>query len=252
MSKHLFYRKKGAGAPIILLHPVGLDHSFWGDLEGKIAEHRTVISVDLRGHGRSDSTDPNRGLGAFVEDIRELLDHLAIESVGVLGLSFGGMISQEFVLRYPQRTSLLIIGACGGRIAPEMREAVRRRGKVDEETGMASVVDTTLQRWFTPSFMGSPEVARVRERLLADDAAGWAAGWNAISQFDALDRLGTIGIPTLAIAGERDAGTPVAATKAVADAIPGAEFAVLQGAPHMMQIECADRFADRVLDFLRG
>jgi 3-oxoadipate enol-lactonase len=44
----------------------------------------------------------------------------------------------------------------------------------------------------------------------------------------------------------------VAATKAIADAIPGAEFALLPGAPHMMQIECAEAFTGRVMAFLRG
>lgn len=125
------------------------------------------------------------------------------------------------------------------------------RGNVDPATGMASVVDATMQRWFTPEYMSAEPAQRVRARLLADDPAGWAAGWNAISGFDALDRLGAVTAPTLVIAGELDAGAPVATTRMIADAIPGSQFEVMSGAPHMMQIECAERFTDRVMAFLR-
>ncbi len=63
-------------------------------------------------------------------------------------------------------------------------------------------------------------------------------------------RLGGLRIPALAVAGEHDAGTAVPATRAIAEAIAGAEFALLDGAPHMMQIECAERFTALVLAYL--
>ena len=59
-------------------------------------------------------------------------------------------------------------------------------------------------------------------------------------------------VPTLVMAGELDAGTPVAATRAIADAIEGSQFTLFPGAPHMMQIEGAEGFTDRVTAFLRG
>jgi 3-oxoadipate enol-lactonase len=252
MPAKLFRTIEGRGPALVLLHPVGLDHSFWGELAPRAAETRTVVAVDLCGHGRSDAALPGRGIGAYADDVIGLLDELGLASANLLGLSFGGMIAQEVALRVPQRISTLVIGACAGRIAPEAREAVRERGRTDPETGMASVVETTMARWFTPQFVDTPAVARVRERLHADDPQGWAAGWDAISGFDAQDRLGKLAARTLVVAGEFDAGTPVAATKAMADAIPNAEFTMLAGAPHMMQIECADRFTGKVLAFLQN
>ncbi|MFA6265123.1 MAG: alpha/beta fold hydrolase [Pseudolabrys sp.] len=251
MRNQLVYSVQGKGPPLVLLHPVGIDCTFWGPLVERASGLHTVISVDLMGHGASPPAPPERGITAYAADVAALLDELGFADAALLGLSFGGMIAQEFAVDRPKRLSALIVGACGPRIPAEAREAVRARGKVDPAKGMASVVDQTMQRWFTPAFMNAEPAQRVRARLLADDTAGWAAGWNAISGFDAFDRLGSIAVPTLVVAGERDAGTPVAATKAIADAIPGAEFALLPGAPHMMQIECADRFADRVMAFLR-
>jgi 3-oxoadipate enol-lactonase len=252
MRARLFHKIEGTGPAIVLLHPVGLDHSFWGEFASKAAETHMVVAVDLCGHGQSDPAKPGRGIGAYADDVIGLLDELGLSSTSLLGLSFGGMIAQEVALRNPARISTLVVGACAGRIPPEAREAVRGRGQTDPETGMASVVDTTVARWFTLAFIDTPAVTRVRERLLVNDPQGWAAGWDAIAGFDAQERLGTLMARTLVIAGELDAGTPVAATKAMADAIPGAEFTMLAGAPHMMQIECADRFAERTLAFLQG
>jgi 3-oxoadipate enol-lactonase len=251
MRRQLFHKVQGQGVPLVLLHPVGLDHSFWGPLVDRASSLHTVISVDLMGHGASPAAEPERGIRAYADDVSALLDHLGFAKAAMLGLSFGGMITQEFALAYPARVSALVVGACGPRIPAEARDAVRARGNVDPTKGMASVVDQTMQRWFTPAFINSEPAQRVRARLLTDDPAGWAAGWNAIAGFDALDRLGSIAAPALVIAGELDAGAAVATTRTIADAIPGAQFDVLSGAPHMMQIENADRFTDRVMAFLR-
>lgn len=252
MRKQLFHRIQGQRSPLVLLHPVGLDHSFWGPLVEQAASLHTVVSVDLMGHGASPAASPGRGIAAYAADVAALLDDLGFARAGVLGLSFGGMITQEFALGFPERLSFMIVGACGPRIPPEVREAVRARGVTDPATGMAGIVDATLQRWFTAPFLGTEPTRRVEARLLANDPIGWAAGWNAISGFDALDRLGTIKAPALVIAAEHDAGTPVAAIRTIADTIPGAEFALLPGAPHMMQIEYAEAFTARVMAFLRA
>lgn len=251
MRQRLSYRMKGQGSALVLLHPVGLDGSFWGRLVDEASALHTVISVDLMGHGASPRAPSGRTIGTYAEDVAALLDELGMARVSLLGLSFGGMITQEFAIAYPARVSSLIVGACGSRIPPEAREAVRARGDVDPVKGMASVTDQTMQRWFTPDYLKSEPAQRVRERLLTDDPSGWAAGWHAISGFDALSRLPTITAPALVIAGEVDAGTPVAATKLIADAIAGSQFAVLSGAPHMMQIEVAERFCGQVMGFLR-
>jgi 3-oxoadipate enol-lactonase len=251
MRQQLFHRQQGQGSPLVLLHPVGIDHTFWGPLVDAASSLHTVISVDLMGHGSSPPAPAGRAIGAYAADVAALLDALGMPRASLLGLSFGGMIAQEFTLAYPARVASLVVGACGPRIPPEARDAVRARGNVDPATGMASVVDQTMQRWFTPAYMNAEPAQRVRARLLADDPAGWAAGWNAIADFDALDRLGSVRAPTLVVAGENDAGAAVATTKMIADAIPGSRFTVLSGAPHMMQIECADRFTESVIAFLR-
>lgn len=187
---------------------------------------------------------------AYVEAVKQTFDALAIEEATLLGLSFGGMIAQELAIRFPNRVNRLIACACGARIPAEAREAVAARGQAALDGGMSAVVDLTLQRWFTSPFMGDPAVAKVRARLLEDDPQQWNAGWRVIATHDALDRLPRLAIPTLVVAGEVDLGTPVPAARAIAEAVPGARLVVVPGAPHMLQIECAETFVGHVAAFL--
>ncbi|WP_137178574.1 alpha/beta fold hydrolase [Roseomonas sp. AR75] len=111
---------------------------------------------------------------------------------------------------------------------------------------MAAIVEPTIERWLTAPFRADRAVARLRERLLSDDAADWSAGWRAIAGMSLTPHLGAVRAPTLVLAGERDvATTPAMADATVARAIPGARFAVRPGAPHMMQIETDAAFTLR-------
>ena len=208
-----------------------------------------MLAFDLPGHGRSPAA-PDATMTAYVEAVERTLDALGIENAAVLGLSFGGMIAQELAIRFPARVSRLIACACGARVPREAREAVEARGRAALEGGMSAVVDATLQRWFTSSFMGDPAVDKVRDRLVSDDPEQWNSGWRVIATHDTLSRLPNLDIPTLVVVGEFDLGAPVPAARAIADAVSGARLVVLLGAPHMLQIECVDAFVGHVEAFL--
>jgi 3-oxoadipate enol-lactonase len=249
-SSKLHYIERGQGSPLVLLHPIGLDHSFWSGLIERRAERHRVIAFDLPGHGRSPPVAGESTMAGYAAMIDGAFGELDIRQASVLGVSFGGMIAQELAIRHPDRVGRLVACACGARIPAEARDAIRARGKAALDGGMAAVVETTLQRWFTPGFMTDAAVTRVRERLLSDDPGQWNLSWHAIAGHDALDRLPSLRIPTMVLVGDSDLGTPVPAARAIADAVPGSRFVVAPGAPHMVQIECADRFAALVTDFL--
>lgn len=241
---------RGDGPLLLLLHPVGLDGSFWGQLPEKLAASHRVVAVDLPGHGRSpDVARPGR-MDSHVDEIARLIGMLGGGPATLLGVSFGGMISQHVALAHPDLVDGLVLCACPGEIPHGAREAILQRGRDAEAGGMDAVLGTTIERWFTPGFVAAAEVEPVRRRLSANDPSNWAAAWEAVSGHDALLRLGQIDVPALVIAGDSDAATPLEAKRALAAAIPGARLDVLAGAPHMMQIETAELFGAAVGAFL--
>lgn len=246
----LNFHETGAGPPLLLLHPVGLDNSFWDSVAGPLAKRRRVVAVDTAGHGAS--TDAGRP-GRMTDRVKDLIQLILDRNLGpvtLLGVSFGGMIAQNVALARPDLVSGLILAGCPGRMPAEARSVILKRGADAEAGGMASVVPTTLERWFTQPFMSTEAVEKVRQRLLADKPSNWAAAWEAVAEHDALPRLGSLDMPALVIAGENDLATPLDAKRALAAALRRSRLAVLEGAPHMMQIEQPGPFLAAVEDFL--
>jgi 3-oxoadipate enol-lactonase len=246
-------RMAGDGPPVVLLHPVGLDGGFWGGLPGALASTRRVLSLDLAGHGASPPVSRPRSIEAYADDVAAAIRAADAGPAAVLGLSFGGMVAQMLALRHPALVSALVACGCGGDFPDAVRPILRERGLAAERGGMEAVADGTIERWFTEPFHADPAVAAVRARLMADEVAGWSAGWHAIADLSTTPHLGRVGVPTLVLAGEKDvATTPAMAEATVARAIPGARFSVLPGAPHMMQIEAEAAFVAEVSRFLLG
>jgi 3-oxoadipate enol-lactonase len=160
-------------------------------------------------------------------------------------------VAQAFALRYPQAVHALVICACTSTQTLETRNIARARGDDARRDGMAVVLEATLDRWFTPAFRAAGKDQPARRRLLTDDVEGWAQAWYAMGDIHTLPRLPSIRCPTLCIAGELDKSSPPPVVEEIANAIPGARFAIIPGAPHMLFLEQPGQTARLVRDFLQ-
>jgi 3-oxoadipate enol-lactonase len=248
----LHYELAGQGPPVLLLHPAGLDLSWWQPQVEALRPEFRVLQLDLRGHGESEAASPPYTILDFANDAHAFLQALEIRTAHVIGLSLGGMVAQELVLTHPTdvRSRILTNTLCT--LPAEARQSMRARGETAKQGGMAAVIEPTVERWFTSGFFGSPLVKRCRERLLANDVGAWAATWNAIAGMDTRPRLGEIHVPTLVTTGDADVSTPVSVAQVIADHIEGAVLRVMPGAPHMAPYERPDLFNPLMLEFLHS
>lgn len=222
---------------MLLLHPVGLDLTFFDDLAASLRHAFTILRVDANGHGGTRATHGPATLEAYADDIHQTLAALGWLPTAVVGFSFGGMLAQTLAIKYPDDVRSLVVAACASTFAPEARAPIEERGRMAAADGMAAVVDLTITRWFSDSFQRSKAVDRVRARLLNDEPAAWARAWKAIAAVDTAPRLGEIRVPTLCLAGGADRSAPPPVVEAIARKIAGAEFETIPGAAHMMFIE---------------
>lgn len=105
----LYYKEKGQGEPLILLHGNGENHEYFRNQIEYFSKSYRVIALDTRGHGKSPRGKAPFTIRQFAEDLREFMDEKKIEKAILLGFSDGGNIALIFALRYPQRVSRLIL-----------------------------------------------------------------------------------------------------------------------------------------------
>jgi 3-oxoadipate enol-lactonase len=109
------YWSRGAEDParptVVFLHGAGLDHRMWATQIGPFSRRYRVVTLDLRGHGRSRPAT-EYSFRSLVDDVFALLDRLSAETAVLVGLSMGGNVAQEVVFQDPARVSALICIDC--------------------------------------------------------------------------------------------------------------------------------------------
>ena len=228
----------------------GLDGSTWDEVAARFEPRFTTVLVDLPGHGRSPRLADGAKIPEYADAVKGALDDLGLTRPIVVGGSFGGMIALTLALNNPESVKGLIISACPHSTPAADRGLVAKRGEDGFAGGMASVVEATLTRWFTPGFRDSAIVQDYRLRLLADNVAGWKAGWYAISTYDVRARLAELKVPVLCVAGRDDASVPLPVMQDMAAEIPGARIMIIEKGPHMLHIEQPDAFSNSIAGFL--
>jgi 3-oxoadipate enol-lactonase len=242
----------GTGDAVLLAHAIGCDHRMWDDLAARLAKKFRVIALDARGHGKSPVAHRPYKLEILADDARAVLDKLGIAKAHWVGLSMGGMVGQAFALRHPARLLKLVIANSTASYGAEGRAMWQARVKLVQQGGLAAIRDMVAARYFSDGFRAAqPErVAAVMDRFMETPAEGYLGCCDAIANLDYADDLIRIKAKTLVIAGEADAGTPLAMSAAIAAKIPGARLAVIPGAAHLSAAEKPEEFADLVEQFL--
>lgn len=227
--------------PLVLLHALALDRRMWGRVLDLLPADRRVIVPDLRCHARAADAPPPATLHDHADDLAALLDRLEVPTAQVAGLSLGGAVAQTFALDHPARVARLDLLAT----VADPNEAFEGRARSGEADGMAAQIAPTLARWFTPETLAeNPWAVRyARDRIARMAPADWAATLRALATVDTRARLPEITVPTRVVAGGADQSTPADGVRTIADDIPGAEYSVVPGAPHMIALQMPDELA---------
>ena len=243
--------KKGAQV-VVLSHSLNSSLLMWNPQMDALNPYFQVLRYDIRGHGASDPPSGAYTLELLGEDVIKLLDALGMDRVHFVGLSLGGMIGQCLALNDPHRLKSLALCDTAAVVPAEAQPLWQERMGQARKKGMEALVDQTMERWFTPSFLkkNSKMVALIREQLLATPISGYIGCAEAIRKLNYLDRLSEIKIPTLVMVGEDDPGTPVSTSEAIHECISNSKLVILPSARHLSNVEQADAFNAALLKFL--
>ncbi|MEO7056584.1 MAG: alpha/beta fold hydrolase [Caldimonas sp.] len=245
---------QGEGPPVVLSHALGLDLHMWDEFAARLAASHTVLRYDHRGHGGSATPPGPYTMDDLVDDGARLIREWGRGPVAWVGLSMGGMVGQGLAVRHPELLRGAVLANTTARYPDTAASTWAARIAAVEQDGMSAVAEAVVERYLNADFRAShPQAAaKLRDRLLRTDPRGYVAASHAVAAVDWLDRLAAVKVPTLVIAGGRDAGATPAMAEAIATRIAGAELEVFAGASHLSVAEMPDAFAERVERFLQS
>lgn len=238
-----------ANPTVVLSNSLGTNLDLWEPQVGALAERFHVVRYDSRGHGLSSSPAGPYTMSELAGDVVALLDHLEVPRAHVVGISIGGLTGQYLAVEHPERVERLVVANTAAKIGEP--QAWLDRAALVESSGLGAIADGVVEKWLTPRHAAEhPELAaRLRAMLLATDDAGYAATCHVLAETDLRERIGRITAPTLVIGASGDLPTPPAATRAVAEGVPGATYVEVDAA-HISNLEATAEVTAAVLDFL--
>ncbi|GAA1886798.1 3-oxoadipate enol-lactonase [Actinomadura bangladeshensis] len=231
----LQYRLDGPeDAPVVVLGPsLGTSMDLWLPQLPALTRHWRVLRYDLPGHGGAPAPDGPVTVDDLAGGVTALLDGAGAERAAYAGVSLGGAVGTALALRDPGRVASLILCCTSPRFGDP--GPWRDRAALVRREGVGPVADSAAGRWFTPAFTRAETYTAM---LRATDPEGYAACCDALAEFDATGRLGEITAPTLVIAGAQDGPTPPHGhADRLAEGVPGARLAVIEGAGHLANAE---------------
>lgn len=263
----------GSGVPLLLLHG-GPGGSSLGSVQtlAHVPDDRPVYLYDQLGSGRSDRPH-DTGLWTverFVDELAQVRAALGLDRVHLLGHSWGSMLATSYLLTRPEGVASVVLSSpCldARRWArdqltwlAQMPDDVQRtitRAEADGSTDSAAYQDATLQFYRRHLCRLDPWPSYVEEGVADINHEVYGHMWGAseftvsgtLQDFDVTGRLAELSLPALLVCGEYDEARPETVHEQAA-LLPGAQFAVIDGASHMTNVEQPDAYWRTVREFL--
>ncbi|MFI5430137.1 alpha/beta fold hydrolase [Aeromicrobium sp. UC242_57] len=263
----LSYVDSGSGRAVLFIHGILGSQRQWEHLVDVMDDDHRVVMPDLFGHGKSAKPFGDYSLSAHAAAMRDLLDHLGIERVTVVGHSLGGGIAMQFFYLFPERVERLVLVSSGG-LGREVN-FVLRSATLPGAAQVLSVVASApvLSRvealgrgaskigwkpgadvgaiWRGFSSLGDRESRRA---FLATTRAVIDIGGQSISAHDHLQDA--LPVPTMIVWGAKDRMIPASHALSVENELPDCRVEIFDGAGHFPHLDDPDRFAQVLREFI--
>lgn len=240
-----------AGAPVLVLGPsLGTSTILWESVIPMLARTHRVVAWDLPGHGASAPAVEPFSVADLADAVAATMTGLGIDVFRYAGVSLGGAVGLELMLRHPalvDRAAILCSGAAIG-----TPEGWRDRAAQVRAQSTSSLIIGSAQRWFAPgSIAEHPDVTgRLLHALQDADDESYARCCEALAGYDVRGELASILVPVLALWGEHDQVTPESAAREIADGVRDGRVAGVDGASHLAPVDSPESVALALHDFL--
>jgi pimeloyl-ACP methyl ester carboxylesterase len=233
----------GSSPAVVFIHGSGGDREDWGGQLDGLASAVTAIALELPGHGASEPPGET-SVQAYADWVVGFVDALGLERVVLVGCSLGSAITQQIALS--PRTWLKAIGLVGSGARLKVHPALLKGLLEAPESTVRMIGELCLSPMASDSIQ-----QKVRVGLATKPAELIHKDFSACNEFDVMERVHEIDLPTCIIVGADDRLTPVKYSQFLRNKISGSQLHVIPGAGHLVMVEKPDDFNRCLKDFLQ-
>ena len=263
------YEIYGNGYPVVLVHGFGGTKEGWRAQTPDLSKDFKVIRFDNRGAGSSDKPKGSYELDDFVEDIKGLLDHLNIDKAHIIGWSLGGMLVQNFVLKYPERANKVVLINTNYGTPDETGPEAYKNMRIEKEK--LKKEDPVKAFWSTAR---TGYYIKFRKQMEAEPSKKWYGLWsvedlieqdsrfissehdielqgNVVKDHNTGDRLKDISNPVLLLTASHDRIIPKSTMEEMHERLPNSILYVVDKAGHNSPLEKTPEVNREIITFLK-
>ena len=240
-QNYYFFNKKKS-IPVVFIHGVGLDHQMWDQQVDYLSEF-SILTYDLLGHGKTPFHKDKLNLKDFSNQLLELLDHLKIEKINLVGFSLGSLIALDFSSHFQNKVEKLIL------IGTTYKRSDQERSLVLDRYNQAKlnkpISRQALKRWFSDKYLKeNPKTYDFFMNILnkiPNDHKNFLKAYELFANhYDDLEAIKKIDRKTLVMTGSEDLGSTPAMSKELVKDLVNSTFIEIKNGKHLCSIECVD------------
>jgi pimeloyl-ACP methyl ester carboxylesterase len=234
---------------LMLVHPLGADHTFWDECADVWRDRISTLACDLRCAGESPRSDEPPSIATHVADLEALRMSLGVASVVPVGCAVGAMIAAAYAATYPEHTKALVLSNPAARSSEEAARRLSERAQQVQRGGMQAILPGAVER----PFLGRPDDdrrARYAARFARQDPVAYATSVLGVVDANVEAELAAIRCPALIVAGGHDVLFPPDDARQVRARITRARYVLFEEAAHFVPYQMPIEFAMQVLAFL--
>ena len=258
-NKNIYYSVLGSGKPILILNGIMMSTKSWEPFVKSLTANNTLIRLDFFDQGESDKLDYSYTQKLQAKVIKSLFDHLKLDKVSIVGISYGGEVALQFAVDYPDLVDRLILFSTTAYTSPFLKEIGRQWNEIGKSRNGATYYKATIPIIYSPSFYEHKlEWMKKREEILIPIFSNevflnqMERLVNSAEDFDVRKDLNKITAPTLIVASDEDYLTPMQNQKYLAENIKDANLVILPGVGHASMYETPLVFIALVLGFINA
>lgn len=242
----VYYESHGEGPAVMFIHGSGGNHAAWWQQVPVFARNYRVLTIDLRGFGRSDPVEGGPDAQDFPDDLLAVLDHAGVERAVLIGQSIGAVAALQAAIRHPRRVAGVILAhSLGGMNHPDVTPLVKADRAAAEQL---PVIDRLLTRAFQTN---QAELTFLFKQMGTFNNATMQDLRNLSVGGPSAEQVAASGVLIGFLAGEKDAVISPSTVRKAHACLPGSLLTVVPEAPHSMYWEMPGRYNAAVAGFLQ-